>query len=69
MRDVLGRGITPSHILQSQPTPGGKGNGHPQMRELAGEWRAEGWPSHVMLGWPEGGGQKIAYAYPAEGGV
>ena len=63
---------TPPSVLASgqrvcaplQPTPGGKGNGHPQMRELAGDWRPDGWPSHIMLGWPEGGGQKIAYAYP-----
>jgi len=43
-------------------------NGHASVRTFAGDdWRPEGWPSHLMLGWPgKGKGpNKVSYAFPA----
>ena len=47
---------------------GFKDNAHPQLRELAGarlraKQQQEGWPTHLMFGWPAGG-TKFAYAFP-----
>jgi len=41
-------------------------NGHPSVREFGGSLaRLPGWPTHLMLGWPEGGRRKVSYAFPA----
>jgi hypothetical protein len=40
------------------------GNGHPNPRTFSGAWRPDGWPSHVMLGWPEGTTNQVGYAFP-----
>ena len=40
-------------------------NGHPNPRKFAGSWMPQGgWPSHVMLGWPEGSENVVSYAFP-----
>ena len=44
---------------------GVKGNAHPNPRKFAGAWMPDGWPSHVMLGWPETLENVVAYAFPA----
>lgn len=60
--DDLATGDHTCAVIQA----GFKGNGHPNMRKFAGDWRPEGWPSDIMLGWPEAGkSNKLAYAYPA----
>ena len=49
---------------------GFEGNAHPQLRRLTGKalierQRKDGWPTHLMLGWPENvKGTEFAYAYP-----
>jgi hypothetical protein len=41
-------------------------NGHASVRTFAGRgWRPAGWPSHLMLGWPEGTRNRVGYAFPA----
>jgi hypothetical protein len=36
---------------------------HPNPRQFSGDWIPPGWPSHVMLGWPEGSKNQVAYAF------
>jgi hypothetical protein len=39
-------------------------NGHSSVRAFAGDWRPEGWPSHLMTGWPEGTVNMVGYSFP-----
>jgi len=45
----------------------GAGTSHPNMRRFAGDWRPTDWPSHILLGWPEGAKNKLSYSFPAWG--
>jgi hypothetical protein len=41
-------------------------NAHASVRTFAGgSWRPEGWPSHLMMGWPEGTTDTVGYSFPA----
>ena len=60
-------GAVSKQMLCRPITAGFEGNAHPQLRRLAGAaLEKEGWPLHLMLGWPEGGGTKFAYAFPKQ---
>lgn len=40
-------------------------NAHASVRTFAGKgWRPESWPSHLMLGWPEGTRDMVGYSFP-----
>jgi hypothetical protein len=50
------------HTCAVVPTAGT--SAHPNPRQFSGDWMPPGWPSHVMLGWPEGSKNRVAYAFP-----
>lgn len=52
---------TGDHACAVVPTAGS--NAHPNPRQFSGDWMPLGWPTHVMLGWPEGSKNQVAYAF------
>lgn len=49
------------HTCAVVPTAGS--SAHPNPRKFGGDWMPSGWPSHVMLGWPEGAKNRVSYAF------
>lgn len=48
---------------------GAAGGMHPNPKRFAGAWRPAGWPTHVLLNWPEGQENVVSYSFPTAAGA